>query len=351
MLPICTISADSDQDEPCCWICLGSEGPLTTPCACPRSVHPQCLARWQLQQAGRTEEHACRFCGQAYGDWREQLACADGLQLAPPVMAINVHGRACKLRVGLGPEGKAKFQEEVRELLGYASTRDFDVVFECQVPGTGECIRLAGFAAYDAATHCAAVAATRRAQRKQKPPAVPASGPCSGAFGHHSYASTASSSTSFATAAIAIASGSGLGAPGGQRRHRHHHHAATRRGALMEFVEECPTPPAGSFLPLPDNEPSVVLPPLPTRDFWRLAASLAGSSGGGSLFDSSDDDASTHGGMSITYGYSAAAFAASPSSSPSSSPPTPGSSWAATGVLERRRSLPRPLTRLFKMIA
>lgn len=49
-----------------CWICLeeASENgshQLVSPCKCPRKVHPQCLARWQLQQAGRHEEKFCRF--------------------------------------------------------------------------------------------------------------------------------------------------------------------------------------------------------------------------------------------------------------------------------------------------
>jgi hypothetical protein len=47
-----------------CWICLDDtkdKDPLVSPCRCPRKVHPRCLARWQLQQAGRPEETACRY--------------------------------------------------------------------------------------------------------------------------------------------------------------------------------------------------------------------------------------------------------------------------------------------------
>jgi hypothetical protein len=33
---------------------------MISPCKCPRKVHPQCLARWQLQQAGKHEEKYCR---------------------------------------------------------------------------------------------------------------------------------------------------------------------------------------------------------------------------------------------------------------------------------------------------
>jgi len=43
-----------------CWICLeaGADdgGEMLLPCKCPRPVHPKCLARWQLQSAGKTGE-------------------------------------------------------------------------------------------------------------------------------------------------------------------------------------------------------------------------------------------------------------------------------------------------------
>lgn len=49
------------HDEPfeaTCWICLGDatdkgDGPLMQPCLCPRYAHQRCLARWQLQNAGK----------------------------------------------------------------------------------------------------------------------------------------------------------------------------------------------------------------------------------------------------------------------------------------------------------
>ncbi|KIY96035.1 hypothetical protein MNEG_11925, partial [Monoraphidium neglectum] len=107
-------SGGEDEGGPACWICLGgaSEAPLGTPCACPRPVHAQCLARWQLQQAGRPEERRCRFCGDAYGDWREALSAGPGLLPATPVMAVNVRGRVHKLRVHSGPEGKELFRRQ-----------------------------------------------------------------------------------------------------------------------------------------------------------------------------------------------------------------------------------------------
>ena len=58
---------DSQEEQDVCWICLddstGETGKETmmSPCLCPRRVHPKCLARWQLQQAGRPEETHCRW--------------------------------------------------------------------------------------------------------------------------------------------------------------------------------------------------------------------------------------------------------------------------------------------------
>ncbi len=54
-------SRASSAGSPTCWICLGEgeldatqSGKLVSACACPgRYVHPACLARWQLHQAGR----------------------------------------------------------------------------------------------------------------------------------------------------------------------------------------------------------------------------------------------------------------------------------------------------------
>lgn len=52
-------SSCSETEEQLCWICHGTaaeegqEG-LVQPCKCPSLVsHPSCLARWQLQSAGR----------------------------------------------------------------------------------------------------------------------------------------------------------------------------------------------------------------------------------------------------------------------------------------------------------
>jgi hypothetical protein len=61
-------ASDGGSDGETCWICLDDAAQdgttrLVRPCRCPRKVHPQCLARWQLQQAGKHEEKFCRCAG------------------------------------------------------------------------------------------------------------------------------------------------------------------------------------------------------------------------------------------------------------------------------------------------
>jgi hypothetical protein len=173
-MPPCAASLDGAASDggACCWICLDDGvAPLITPCACPHPVHPRCLARWQLQQAGRPEESACRFCGGGYPDWRavllggspsagasvgaapapaarlgplsvlgsgpEAAAGAHDDGAAPVTMAISAAGSVHHLQMLAGPFGKALFRAQVGALLGYGPDDEFEVVFECRLPLTG----------------------------------------------------------------------------------------------------------------------------------------------------------------------------------------------------------------------
>jgi hypothetical protein len=53
-------------------------------------------------------------------------------------MAVSVRGRVHKLRVRPGPDGKEDFKRQVRALLGYDDSMEFDVIFECKTPHSGE---------------------------------------------------------------------------------------------------------------------------------------------------------------------------------------------------------------------
>lgn len=74
------------------------------------------------------------------------------------------------MQVKPGEEGRREFELEVKRLMGYADDAhlEFDVIFECRAPHTGEAITLPGFGAYDAATHCAAVQAGQRRQLRRQ---------------------------------------------------------------------------------------------------------------------------------------------------------------------------------------
>ncbi|EFJ50460.1 hypothetical protein VOLCADRAFT_58469, partial [Volvox carteri f. nagariensis] len=153
-----------DCEEDVCWVCLegASEvsGVLEHPCACPRGVHAKCLARWQLQSAGRDEERYCRFCKSELPDWRDILT--PKVPAAPPVMAIVYDGKVIRLQVKPGREGMLEFQRQVRRAFNLGEDVELDCVFDCRAPGTGEKIKLRGLESYSAAMHCAAVAAGER---------------------------------------------------------------------------------------------------------------------------------------------------------------------------------------------
>ncbi|GIL91947.1 hypothetical protein Vretimale_18554 [Volvox reticuliferus] len=151
-------------EEDVCWVCLeGSSdlsGSLEHPCVCPRGVHAKCLARWQLQSAGREEERYCRFCKLELPDWRDILT--PKVPAAPPVMAIVYDGKVVRLQVKPGREGQLEFQRQVRRAFNLGDDVELDCVFDCRAPGTGEKIKLRGLESYSAAMHCAAVAAGER---------------------------------------------------------------------------------------------------------------------------------------------------------------------------------------------
>jgi hypothetical protein len=102
--------ASRPQDEPLCWICLGGanedgRGPLFSPCACPRRLHPECLARYQLRCLTRRERESkfCRFCSQQLPDWT--AAAARGGEGGGPLPAgrfaiVSIHMGGRVLKVG-----------------------------------------------------------------------------------------------------------------------------------------------------------------------------------------------------------------------------------------------------------
>ncbi|KAG2431690.1 hypothetical protein HYH02_013267 [Chlamydomonas schloesseri] len=170
---------------------------------CPRKVHPSCLARWQLQQAGRKEESSCRFCNASLPDWKQILAPAPPSQPVEPIMVVSLGGRCVKLRVRPGPEGMAAFRQQVRELFNIPADVEFECSFKCKAP-SGDTVQLEGLASYDAATHVASLmAAQRAAAAARRANSVP----------HHRAPGTSGGG-----------SGSGDTTSAQQPLHYHHHH-------------------------------------------------------------------------------------------------------------------------------
>lgn len=153
------IPRGGEQDD-VCWICLdpeGPQGPLERPCSCPRSVHAMCLARWQLHSAGRDEERVCRFCHTELRDWKPVMTEATGAKVVTPYMRVSFNGKTYKVQVQPGPEGAAAFERQIRSLLQLPEGLEFDVIFHCRAPGTGDKLQLQGLNAFDAAVHCASL--------------------------------------------------------------------------------------------------------------------------------------------------------------------------------------------------
>jgi hypothetical protein len=52
-------------------------------------------------------------------------------------MSIQYHGQTYWLHVQTGEGGVESFKADVKRLLGLSPEDDFDITFECQVPGEG----------------------------------------------------------------------------------------------------------------------------------------------------------------------------------------------------------------------
>ena len=175
---------------------------LVRPCACPRSVHPRCLARWQLRCAGRKEERCCRFCNAQLLPWWRALDIPDD---ASGEMKVDIGGNAhtfvgegrrrsgrilsllmhvvhvCGggwLRVVLvsettspgrifarpsvpfstpvwaGVDGFRSFRARLLDALAVSAHAPLDYRFDCADPFSGESITLVGEGSYDAAVMC-----------------------------------------------------------------------------------------------------------------------------------------------------------------------------------------------------
>jgi len=133
-------SVDGQIDEEICWICHDGPKPgakLESPCRCKSmKAHRACLARWQLQQAGKTEERKCRFCQEDLPDWKQTH---HGLPKATPIMTVVHDGITHQVAVEPGEMGQVKFQADIRRIFGLEETDAIQLTFGCRVPGSGRC--------------------------------------------------------------------------------------------------------------------------------------------------------------------------------------------------------------------
>ncbi|KAL6763226.1 hypothetical protein V8C86DRAFT_2496893 [Haematococcus lacustris] len=153
-----------------CWICLdGADGAksLVSPCKCPRVAHAHCLARWQLQSAGKDEELHCRFCHQTLPDWRPILTPAH-IKPSTPVVSVHYNGVCYRLRVRPGADGFEHFRRQLHKITGMPMLECMQVTFQCKSPDNAQELSLKGISAFDAAIHCASVSAAERAAHAQR---------------------------------------------------------------------------------------------------------------------------------------------------------------------------------------
>jgi hypothetical protein len=92
----------------------------------------------------RSEERVCRFCHTELRDWKPVMTEAAGAKVVTPYMRVSFNGKTYKVQVQPGPEGAAAFEKQIRSLLQLPEGLEFDVIFHCRAPGTGEAQRGAG---------------------------------------------------------------------------------------------------------------------------------------------------------------------------------------------------------------
>jgi len=91
-------------------------------CKCPgRHAHKSCLAKWQLQCLGKSEEKYCRFCDAALPDWRESYPIDKYNMFTPDIIIrVVIHEKelVVKIKPYLSSNYAEKFIDAIREQVG-----------------------------------------------------------------------------------------------------------------------------------------------------------------------------------------------------------------------------------------
>ncbi|KDD74640.1 hypothetical protein H632_c1164p0 [Helicosporidium sp. ATCC 50920] len=116
------------------------------------------------------------------------MLCCSPVSVATPQVVHE--GRNYQVTVQPGTEGKAKFEQTIREIFGLSDKDAISLTFGCALPTPpsssptplGGDITLSGWESFDAAVFCASLSAGQRLSRKAAQAAQAASmGPGSGA--------------------------------------------------------------------------------------------------------------------------------------------------------------------------
>ena len=118
------VKVNCDQE---CWLCMDNiPGEKTKSlCKCPgRYAHKTCMAKWQLQCLGKSEEKYCRFCNVVLPNWRESYPIDKYNMFTPDItIKLIIHDKelVVKLKPNLSNYAE-KFVDAIREQLGVNMT-------------------------------------------------------------------------------------------------------------------------------------------------------------------------------------------------------------------------------------
>jgi hypothetical protein len=157
------------MDETTCWICFSPHGELSNLCKCPNVVHKKCLARWQLECAGRQEERKCRFCSQEFPDWKPSLTPVN-LTPVNPNISVYYGNNVYTIKLDLS-KGRDDFINKLIDITGIPNLMDvMDISFECREPETNDELKLKGLSSFDAAMFCASISAAKKTEAIARTP-------------------------------------------------------------------------------------------------------------------------------------------------------------------------------------
>jgi len=160
------------SNENTCWICLNTDfeeenlsidkksniqqqncNKLEKICNCKTVVHPICLAKWQIQNAGKLEEKQCRFCNKELPHWKN--AFKNKIKLTDPILNIQFNGKNKNFKIPYNKANIEKFKVNFMKLFG--TDLDFsNISISFEANFEGHSIKWDSIDAFEAAIFCGA---------------------------------------------------------------------------------------------------------------------------------------------------------------------------------------------------